>query len=84
MLIMDEEFLKDPSSDEHYKDESTKANLYLVGIVGAFIVLTFIAYLLNEGKHWIVLPILRKCHEDSKWVLQHDEMENEEEEKYSV
>ena len=79
-----EEFLKDPSLDEDYSEDVFKANLYLAGIIGAFIVLTFIAYLLNEGRHLLVIPILRKIHPKSKWVLQHDRIESEKEDKLSM
>ena len=81
---MDEEFLKDPSMDEDFSEDVTKANLCLVAIIGAFIVLTFIAYLLNEGKHLLVIPLLRECSPRSKWVLQYDRMKNEREEKQSI
>merc|ERR1719378_1345274 len=79
-----EEFLKNPSLDADYEEDVFKANLYLAGIIGAFIVLTFIAYLLNEGRHLLVVPVLRKVRPKSKWVLQHDRIQHEKEEKYSI
>ena len=67
--------------DFHYGQEhqSAKANLYLAGIIVTFIILTFIAYLLNEGRHHVVIPILRKYYPTCKWVLQHDKIENDNE-----
>ena len=66
------------------QEDVIKANLYLAGIIGAFIVLTLIAYLLNEGRHHFVIPVLRRYHPTCKWVLQQDKKENDNEEKQSL
>ena len=62
-------------------EDVIKANLYLVGIIAAFVVLTFIAYLFNEGKQICVIPLLRKYNPKCKWVLKQDKLETENEEK---
>ena len=66
------------------QEDVIKANLYLAGIIGAFIVLTFVAYLFNEGRHYCVIQILRRYHPRCNWVIQQDKKENENEEKQSL
>ena len=63
------------------QDDVIKANLLLAAIIGAFIVLTSIAYFLNEGRHHFVIPFLRKCYPTCKWVIQEDKLKNDNEEK---
>ena len=48
--------------------ESIKVNLYLFGIIGLFILLTFIAYLLTDGRSVILLPIARRCCPRANWI----------------
>ena len=65
-----------------YKEEDViKANWLLAGIIGTFIVLIFIAYLLNEGRKHYVIPILRIYHPTCGLVLQ---LNTEKEERKSL
>ena len=63
-----EEFLKNPELDADYDEDVFWANLYLAGIIVTFIVLTVIAYLLNEGRHLLVIPLLRKISPRCEYV----------------
>ena len=75
--LMEEDLPPDP-------EDVIKANLYLVLIIGSFIVLTFIAYLFNEGRHICVVPLLRKYRPKCKWVIMQDKLKAENEEKHSL
>ena len=61
-----------------------KANLYLVAIIGSFVILTCIAYIFNEGRHICVIPLLRRYRPRCRWVLQQDRLLAENEEKHLV
>ena len=74
---MDEEFTPN-------RQDVIKANLYLAGIIITFIFLTLIAFLFTEGRHYCVIPILRRCWPHCRWVLQHDKIESANEEKHSL
>lgn len=62
------------------ENDTVRANLYLIGIIGTFIFLTLIAYLLTDGRPLCIIPIMRKCCPKSKWVAEHDKVEIEIEE----
>ena len=53
-------------------DDSLKVNLYLFGIIGLFVFLTLVAYLLTDGRSYCVIPLLRRCCPNSKWVKGYD------------
>ena len=50
-----------------------KANLCLAGIIGIFLALTLLAYLLTEGRSYCVIPLLRMTCPQCTWVRQFDE-----------
>ena len=39
--------------------DKTKADFFLLGVIGTFLFLTFIAFLMNEGKELCILPLLK-------------------------
>ena len=41
-------------------ENKQKADLFLMGVILTFLLLTFIAFLLNEGKQYFVTPLLMK------------------------
>merc|ERR1712076_180356 len=63
------------------ESDALLANLYLAAIIGAFIFLTLIAYLLTEGRSLCVIPIMKRCCPNSKWVVEHNKIEHENEER---
>ena len=84
-MILDEEHPKPRSPDQDPLQSEIDANICLAGIIGAFVFLTLIAYLLNEGKHLLVIPILRSLKPRCKWVLQYEkELKEKEEEKLNA
>ena len=58
-----------PTSEEN---DTMKANLCLAALVLVFTLLTFCAYLLTDGRHHFVIPILRRVYPRCRWVTQHD------------
>ena len=56
---MEEEFVKAPHLDKDGEQEVFKANLCLAGIIVAFVLLTFMAYLFNEGRNLFLIPIIK-------------------------
>ena len=66
------------------ENDVIKANLYLVAIIGSFVILTCIAYIFNEGRHICVIPLLRRYRPRCRWVLQQDRLLAENEEKHLV
>ena len=54
-----------------------KANLCMAGIVGVFVLLTLLAYLLTEGKSYCIIPILRKTCPTCAWVKDYDNVMDE-------
>ena len=61
-----------------------KANLYLAGIIITFIILTLLAFLFTEGRHYCVVPILRRCWPSCSWVVEHDKIESANEGKHCL
>ena len=54
--------------------DATRANVLLAGIIGIFLFLTLVAFLFTDGKHFFVIPLLRKCFPSSRWVVRHDKV----------
>ena len=69
---MDEEYIRFPHLDKDREEDVFKANLCLVGIITSFAFLTLLAYLLNEGRHLLVIPMLRRFNPSCKWVIEYD------------
>ena len=58
----------------HHYDSMT-ANFCLAGVIIVFIILTLIAFLLNEGRPYCIIPLLRKYCPTCKWVVEQDQIE---------
>lgn len=52
--------------------DSYKANVLLMILISAFLVLTFIAFLLTEGRPFILYPILRKVYPKADCLKQYE------------
>ena len=50
------------------KEDETKANLLLVGIISVYFVLVLVAYLCTDGRRRCIVPLLRKCWPAHPWV----------------
>ena len=59
--------------------EVEQANLCLAGVLLAFVLLTFLAYLLTDGRRFCIVPLLRLCCPTCKWVVDQDKLSNDEE-----
>ena len=49
-----------------------KANLCLAGLMAVFVLLTFVAFLLTDGRSYCVVPLLRKYFPTCRWVVDDD------------
>lgn len=65
-----------------HDNDVLKANLCLAGIIGAFVLLTLIAFLFNEGRPLCIIPLLRRCCPQAKWVIEHDNIKLAKEERH--
>ena len=52
--------------------DSYQANVLLIILISAFLLLTFIAFLLTEGRPFIVYPILRKVYPKANCLKQYE------------
>ena len=77
--------MEEAAAGQHDHDgDVIKANMCLAGVIGVFMFLTFIAYLLNEGQRYCVIPILRKIWPKCKWVARHDKLDSDEYDKTNI
>ena len=53
-------------------DDNKKADLCFIVTVLVFFVLTFIAFLLTEGKVLLVYPVIRKIHPNANCLKNYD------------
>ena len=56
-------------------EEILLANLCLAGVIAVFIIFTFMAFLLTDGKAYCVIPLLRRFWPTCKWVDEQNRVE---------
>ena len=64
--------------EKHYKmnlnqlDDNMKAHLCLLLMIFTFVILTFIAFLMNEGKLLLIYPVVRMVYPNARFLKQYD------------
>ena len=53
-------------------DDNMKAHLCLLLMVCTFVILTFIAFLMNEGKLLLIYPVVRRVYPNASFLKQYD------------
>ena len=69
---MDYQLISRSSKHPMEGHDSYKANVLLMILISAFLVLTFIAFLLTEGRPFILYPILRKVYPKADCLKQYE------------
>ena len=53
-------------------DDNMKAHLCLLLMICTYVILTFIAFLINEGKLFLVYPVVRRVYPNASVLKQYD------------
>ena len=56
-------------------EDDTKANFFLLGIIGLYFLLVLIAFLCTDGRRKYIIPLLRMCWPSHRLVAKTDEKE---------